>query len=98
MENRRGHIFIPLLERSDQEKMSEANIDTLLGDAHLSVAVVPQKRDGINMRPSLPLLAKTRRITLASRRKRLATINKLRSLRGSRAPSSPHKLKFAGTP
>ena len=37
-------------------------METLFGDAHLSVAVVAQKRDGINMRPSLPLLAKTRRI------------------------------------
>ena len=72
-------------------------METLFGDTHLSVAVVAQKRDRINMRPSLPLLAKTRRITPASRRKRLATINKLRSLRGSRASSSPHKLKFAGT-
>lgn len=37
-------------------------METLFGDTHLSVAVVAQKRDGINMRPSLPLLAKTRRI------------------------------------
>ena len=41
-------------------------METLFGDTHLSVAVVPQKRDGINMRPSLPLLAKTRRIIPAS--------------------------------
>ena len=73
-------------------------METLFGDTHLSVAVVAQKRDGINMRPSLPLLVKTRRIILASRRKRLATINKLRSLRGSRASSSPQGLKSSGTP
>lgn len=66
MENRRGHIFIPLLERSDQEKLRVSEYGNSLWDTHLSVAVVAQKRDGINMRPSLPLLAKTRRIIPAS--------------------------------